>query len=115
MLTHETARKLALALPDVEEKPHFERSSFRVKGKIFLTLHPGGKPAMVKLSAADQSVFSLSKVYWPVPGFWGRQGATFVDLKKVSKSMFLDSLHQAWITVAPKKLRAAHPEIGHSG
>jgi hypothetical protein len=30
-------RKHALSLPGVTEEPHFERTSFRVKGKIFLT------------------------------------------------------------------------------
>ena len=30
-------RKLALALPESEESPHFQRTSFRVRGKIFAT------------------------------------------------------------------------------
>jgi hypothetical protein len=33
-------RKFALALPEVTEEPHFHLSSFRVRGKIFVTVPP---------------------------------------------------------------------------
>ena len=33
-------RKIALALPEVEEAPHFDRTSFRVRNKIFVTAKP---------------------------------------------------------------------------
>ena len=39
----ETARRFALSLPETTEQPHFEKSSFRVKGKIFATVPVGGK------------------------------------------------------------------------
>ena len=32
------ARKFALSLPEATEEPHFEKSSFRVRGKIFATV-----------------------------------------------------------------------------
>ena len=37
----ETLRTTALALPEVTEEPHHHMSSFRVRGKIFVTLPPG--------------------------------------------------------------------------
>ena len=33
-------RKYALSLPEVTEEPHFDRTSFRVRGKIFVTARP---------------------------------------------------------------------------
>ena len=79
--------------------------SFRVKNKIFATLHIKDNRAMVKLPLTDQSVFCTYKnVFYPVPGFWGKGGATFVDLKAVRKNMFKDALTVAWCNVAPKKL-----------
>jgi len=33
-------RKFAMALPDVTEQPHFHLTSFRVRGKIFVTAPP---------------------------------------------------------------------------
>ena len=61
---------------------------------------------MVKLSIIDQSVFcSYNKeVIFPVPGGWGRKGATFINLKKVKMSMFVDALTTAWKITAPAKL-----------
>ena len=106
MITFEQARKAALSLPETEEKPHFHLTSFRVKNKIFATIHADKNYVMVKLSLIDQSVFcSYSKeVIFPVPGGWGKKGATFIDLKKVKRSMLIDALATAWKTVAPVKL-----------
>jgi hypothetical protein len=106
MVTLSEARKSALALPEVEEKSHFNQPDFRVKGKIFAVLHAERNEIMVKLSAIDQSVFcSFDKaVIYPVPGGWGKRGAAFVNLKKVKKRMFLDALTTAWKTTAPPKL-----------
>ncbi len=106
MITIEQARKAALSLPETEEKPHFHLTSFRVKNKIFATIHADKNYVMVKLSAIDQSVFcSYNKeVIFPVPGGWGKQGATFINLKKVKKSMLLDALSTAWKKTAPPKL-----------
>lgn len=39
----EDARKVALALPDTTEEPHHHFGSFRVRGKIFVTIPPGGE------------------------------------------------------------------------
>ena len=105
MILIEQARKAALSLPETEEKPHFHLTSFRVKNKIFATIHADKNYMMVRLSAIDQSVFcSYNKdVIFPVPGGWGQQGATFIDLKKVKKAMLLDALTTAWKTVAPAK------------
>lgn len=60
---------------------------------------------MLKLSLTDQSVFCAfdQTVFFPVPGGWGRKGATFVDLGKVRKDMLKDALDQAYKGVAPKK------------
>ena len=105
-MTTENARQIALSLPGAEEHPHFNRPSFRVKGKIFSTLWPVENRMMVKLSLIDQSVFIKfdPAVIYPVPGGWGRQGATFIELKTVKKAMLKDALTTAWLNVAPKKL-----------
>ena len=107
MITIAQARKMALALPETEEKKHFNTPDFRIRNKVFATLHEKEKRVVVKLSAIDQSVFcSIDKeIIFPVPGGWGRQGWTFINLKKIKKEMFLDALTTAWKTVAPNKLR----------
>jgi hypothetical protein len=106
MVTIEAARKKALSLPEVEEKSHFTIPDFRVRKKIFASIHTDKKYMMVKLSLVDQSVFCAfdTEVIFPVPGGWGRQGATFIDLQKVKPAMFNDALTTAWKAVAPQKL-----------
>lgn len=105
MVTINMFRKLALSFPDTEELPHFELTSFRFKKKIFATYWPKENRAMLKLSAVNQSVFcSFDKtIFFPVPNKWGKQGATFVELKKVRKDMFRDALTTAYEGVANKK------------
>jgi hypothetical protein len=90
----------------VEQQPHFEKLSFRVKKKIFATLDSHAKQAVLKLSLIDQSVFSNfdPSVIYPVNGAWGKQGWTKIELKKVRKGMLVDALTTAYCTVAPKTL-----------
>jgi hypothetical protein len=106
MVSVETVRQLALSFPETDEHPHFDKKAFRVKKKIFATLDEKKNRVMVKLTLVDQSVFCAfdPAVIYPVPGGWGRQGATFVELKKIKKAMFMDALTTAYCTVAPKKL-----------
>ena len=106
MVTLSTFRQLALSFPNVEELPHFELASFRVKKKIFATLWEKDNKAMLKLSLVEQSVFCAYEngtVFYPVPGGWGKKGATFVDLGKVKKGMLKDALTVAYNELVAKK------------
>jgi hypothetical protein len=100
--------QLALSFPQVEEHPHFDKRSFRIKNKIFATLTEKENKAMVKLPVIDQSVFCVfdKNIIYPVPGSWGKQGATFIELKKIKKAMLKDALATAWCYVAPKAMVA---------
>jgi hypothetical protein len=105
MITVETVREMALSFPGTEEKEHWGKPSFRVKNKIYSTLWISENQAMARLSLLDQSVFcSMDSIaFFPVPGGWGKQGATFVNLKKVRKDMFKDALKTAYAEVTKKK------------
>ena len=48
-MTQDEVRRLALALPEAVEAPHFDRASFRVRGKIFATLPPSGDSVVLML------------------------------------------------------------------
>ena len=105
MMDIESFTKLALSFPDVEEAKHFEKTSFRIKKKIFATLSKSEKRAVLKLSLEDQSVFSDydSSVFYAVPNKWGKQGWTIVELKLVRKDMCRDAVEQAYQLVAGRK------------
>jgi hypothetical protein len=106
MVTITDFRTLALSYPEAVELPHFDLRSFRVRKKIFTTLSEEKQRAMIKLSPVDQSVFcSFDKhIIYPVPGAWGKGGATYFELKKIKKSMLKDALTLAYNGVAPKSL-----------
>jgi hypothetical protein len=105
MVTQQTYRDLALALPGVTEAPHFDKQSFRWRNKIFATLWVKENRAMLKLSLIDQSVFCAfdNSIIYPVPNAWGKQGATFVELAAVREDMFTDVLNCAYQNLVGKK------------
>lgn len=107
MVSLQTFRKLALSFPEATEEPHFEKTSFRVKKKIFATYDPKNKLASLKLPEIEQNVFTSAgngKIIYPVDNKWGKQGWTLVELQKVRKDLFADALTTAYCEVAPKKL-----------
>ncbi len=89
MVSIETFRQLALSLPNTNEEPHFEKTSFRINKKIFATLDVKNNRACLLFDVIQQSVFSAydNTIIYPVPNKWGQKGATFVELKKVRKSV----------------------------
>ena len=108
MVDIETFRQLALSFPETTEQPHFEKTSFRTKKRIFATLSIENNIACIKLSPVDQSVFcSIDKtIIYPVPNKWGEQGATFIDLKKVRKSILKDALTIAYKEVSKQNTKS---------
>lgn len=106
MVTIDTLRKLALSFPEATEEPHFEKTSFRVKKKIFATYDEKLNRACIKLSEIDQNVFSAADkaIIYPVDNKWGKQGWTLIEMEKVHNDLFTDALTTAYCEVAPKKL-----------
>ena len=109
MATIDQFRKIALSFPEAEELPHFDKSSFRIKNKIFATLDEKLGIGMVSLSPIDQSVFCAfdKMLMYPVPGKWGLKGYTNINLKQIKLSMLTDALQTARdkITAPSKKLK----------
>ena len=106
MVSIKSFRKMALAFPEATEEAHFEKTSFRVKKKIFATFDDKNKRACIKLSAIDQDIFCAADkgIIFPVDNKWGKQGWTLIKLSKVNKDLFIDVLTSAYCEVAPKKL-----------
>lgn len=107
-MTPDDFRTLALSLPEVVEQAHMEHPDFRVRGKIFATLgYPDSGRGMVKLDGDQQEVLSRARpeVFAPVPGGWGKRGATYVTLACADEATIYDALTMAWRNTAPKELR----------
>jgi hypothetical protein len=92
-------RRLALSLPETEERSHMHHPDFRVAGKIFATLgYPDESRGMVKLFPDQQEAYVAAdpKTFTPVPGGWGRQGCTHVLLKAADKERVKEAMQAAW-------------------
>ena len=107
----EAARKYALSLPEANEEPHFESASFRVRGKIFATLPPGGarmnifvaEDVRAPLIAANPETFQALH--------WGAKVVgVAVVLARADAAAVNRLLRLSWAGKAPKRLAASHQE-----
>lgn len=107
-MTADDFRSIALSFPETLESAHMNHPDFRVRGRIFATLHyPDDQWGMVKLPLAEQEAFVESEPasFVAVKGGWGRQGATSVLLKAAKKTTVRRALAVAWEDAARKKAR----------
>jgi hypothetical protein len=92
-------RRLALSLEGAEEGSHFGAADFRVGGRIFATLaaeKQGYGNLMLTPEQQDAFVAEAPNIFLPVPGGWGRNGATHVVLAKANEDLLLGALRTAW-------------------
>ncbi len=69
----EDARKCALALPDTTEEPHHNFGSFRVRGKIFVTIPPGGELLHIFLPEQQRELALAMDPEFLEPVLWGNK------------------------------------------
>src|SRR6185503_15037454 len=103
-------RRTALALSDAVESAHHGKADFRIGKRIFATLgHPDENWGAVKLTPEQQSVLveSEPEIFRPVPGGWGKQGNTNVQLAKADPTTLRSALTMAWQNIAPKSASKA--------
>ncbi|MEC4589529.1 MmcQ/YjbR family DNA-binding protein [Nitrospirillum amazonense] len=102
-MTPDDFRRIARSLAGVEEGAHMGHADFRVGNRIFATLDQNvGNPdlgrGMVKLAVEEQEmrVAAAPSVFQPVPGGWGRGGATHVALAAADEATLTGALTAAW-------------------
>ena len=98
-------RRLALALPEVTEQPHHHFGSFRVRGKIFVTMPPGEEhihvfvPDEVREPALATYPEFVEKLLWG-----GKVVGVRVTLDNADPAVLKRLVEQAWVSKAPKAL-----------
>jgi hypothetical protein len=105
----ETVRRLALALPGVEEGVSYGTPALRVRAKFLARLREDGETLALRIGfderelllAADPEVFFLTDHYRGYP-------SVLVRLARASEDVLREVLEQAWRKAAPKRLVAAH-------
>lgn len=92
-------RRIALSLDGAEEGSHMGAVDFRVGGRIFATLaavKQGYGNLMLTPEIQAQFVAEAPQVFLPIPGGWGRNGATHVRLAAANEDLLLGALRTAW-------------------
>jgi hypothetical protein len=99
-------RRLALALPEATEEPHFHLASFRVKGKIFATVAPDGSYMNVFVDDEQRELMVTvdPKAYESLT--WGKIAYLHVHVAAAKAKDVKTLLRSAWERKAPKKLLA---------
>ncbi len=98
-------RSFALALPEVTEEPHHHYSSFRVRGKIFVTVPPAETHLHVFVPEDRRE-----PVFATYPGFadkllWGGKVVGIrITLQAAIAPVVLALVREAWIHKAPADL-----------
>lgn len=101
------ARRLALALPQATEQPHFDYTSFRINGKIFATAPPDGQYLHIFVADEDREpALELAPEYLEKLLWGGRVRGLRVRLAGARSAVVADLLRKAWTRKAPKKLVA---------
>jgi hypothetical protein len=107
MITDSDVRRIALSMPEAEERAHVGRPDFRVRNKIFATIRSSNNRTVVKLSVPDQSALVAMDSDTFSVNSWSHPGWTNVHMKLVTKAQFRTVVQSAWRNVAPKKLAAS--------
>jgi hypothetical protein len=101
------ARRIAMSLPEVTEEPHFEYTSFRIRGKIFATAPPDGQYLHIFVEEEDREPALLTQPAFIEKLLWGgKVRGLRVALRKAKMSVVASLLKKAWLRRAPKKLAA---------
>lgn len=98
-------RRFALSLPGVTEAPHFDKSSFRVRGKIFATVPPGGSHLHVFVDEVPRERMTSVAPEAYEKLWWGEKVVGLRVVLSLAKSQDVKELLQsAWQLRAPKSV-----------
>ena len=92
-------RRIALSLEGAEEGSHMGSPDFRVGGRIFATLAAQKQGyGNLMLTPEQQAMFvtEAPEIFLPIPGGWGRNGATHVRLSAANEDLLAGALRTAW-------------------
>lgn len=100
---------MAMALPEATEEPHFDLTSFRVRGKIFVTVPPDGTSARVFVDEDEARAAVAEQPEVVEELWWGKRlSGVRVDLARADAGRLAELVEEAWRRRAPKRVVAAY-------
>jgi hypothetical protein len=108
MISTDGIRAMALALPEVEERETWGRPTFRIRDKMFLTLHDDEFAAIVKATLDEQAaLIAADPATFTVPTYVDRHGWLHVHLDHADPAQLEELITDGWRRTAPKRLVTA--------
>jgi hypothetical protein len=94
----DTFRRIVLGHADAIEGSHMGHPDFRLHGRIFATIAPGGTRGMVKVTPEQQARLAAEhpEIFTPENGAWGRQGCTRVIFSSADEETVGGAVTLAW-------------------
>jgi hypothetical protein len=107
-MTFADVRRIALALPEVEEKLTWETDlTLRVRDKIFAIGGEGSDRVSIKASLEQQAeLLEMDPGTFAKSAYVGRFGWVTVDLGRVDRALLESLIRDAWRRTAPRNLAA---------
>ena len=110
-------RRIALGFEGAVEGAHMGHPDFRVKNRIFATLHHDRDFGMVALAPDQQKQFTRDHpdAFAPESGAWGRAGSTRIRLASIDEETLGEAVTFAWQNAvnkggsAPTRQRSTNP------
>jgi hypothetical protein len=116
MTDYESLKRFALSLAEVSEEPHHHYSSFRVRGKIFVTVPPDQNHVHVFPSEEVRERYlalqpeAFEKLFWGAKVLGLRATLARANPELLQELVVLAHRHKA-----PNKLRASQKQTGSAG
>ncbi len=103
----EAVREFALSLPGTTEEPHFDMSSFRVRGKIFATVPPDGEHLHVFVDEGEVHAAVAEDPAAFEPLLWGqRLRGLRIRIAAAAAHRIAELLEESWRRKATARLAA---------
>ena len=104
-------RKLALDLPESEERETWGTATFRVRNKIFAMFgRPGGRRGSRSTRDEQAALVEMESETFFVPPYVGPKGWIGVHCRSVDAAEMRELITEAWRMTAPKRPVAAFDE-----
>lgn len=124
MATWDDVRRIALALPETEERPAWGSAAWRVRGKMFVWERPlrGSDLRVLGSEAPDGPILGARvehlvakealiaddpEVFFTIPHFEG-YAAVLVRLERIALDELEELIVEAWLDRAPRRLAQAY-------
>jgi hypothetical protein len=106
-----TVHKVALSLPDAEERETWGTPTFRVRNKIFAMFGEDGREVWIKSTRDEQqALVAMDPSTYFVPPYVGSSGWVGVRFRTADRAEFEELITEGWRLTAPRRLVQAFDE-----